>query len=184
MSILAVFLNKEYEIKAKRKQTSNIPKRTEAVDSTRDKTVSPTTEESEIPPLPEGLLSMASAMNIVNDPPLETEDDSKNSFSLILKDLIDKELEKKQKVTLSVDYFPLDILNTALKEAGIEIEQGILPFKTTMTITQDGITIGNELINLNDKLSISENAAEWWTHQLGHTLRQEYDLSSSNKLKI
>ena len=184
LSVLAVFLNKEYEIKAKRKQTSNIPKRTEAVDSTRDKTVSPTTEESEIPPLPEGLLSMASAMNIVNDPPLETEDDSKNSFSLILKDLIDKELEKKQKVTLSVDYFPLDILKTALKEAGIEIEQGILPFKTTMTITQDGITIGNELINLNDKLSISENAAEWWTHQLGHTLRKEYDLSSSNKLKM
>ena len=184
LSVLAVFLNKEYEIKAKRKQTSNIPKRTEAVDSTRDKTVSPTTEESEIPPLPEGLLSMASAMNIVNDPPLETEDDSKNSFSLILKDLIDKELEKKQKVTLSVDYFPLDILKTALKEAGIEIEQGILPFKTTMTITQDGITIGDELINLNDKLSISENAAEWWTHQLGHTLRQKYDLSSSNKLKM
>ena len=187
LSVLAVFLNKEYEIKAKRKQTSNIPKRTEAVDSTRDKTVSittPTTEESEIPPLPEGLLSMASAMNIVNDPPLETEDDSKNSFSLILKDLIDKELEKKQKVTLSVDYFPLDILITALKEAGIEIEQGILPFKTTMTITQDGITIGDELINLNDKLSISGNAAEWWTHQLGHTLRKEYDLSSSNKLKM
>ena len=187
LSVLAVFLNKKYEIKAERKQTSNIPKRKEEVDSTRDKTVSittPTIEESEIPPLPKGPLAMAGALSFVNAHPPKTEDDSNSVFLQKLKELIDEELEKKQKVTLEVDYYPLDILKTALKEAGIEIEQGILPFKTTMTITQDGITIGNELINLNDKLSISENAAEWWTHQLGHTLRQEYDLSSSNKIKI
>lgn len=187
LSVLAIFLNKKYEIKAERKQTSNIPKRKEAVDSTRDKTKSittPTIEESEIPPLPEGPLSMASALSIVNERPLKTEDDSKNSFSQILKELIDEELDKRQKVTLSVEYYPLDILKTALKAAEIEIEQGILPLKTTMIITQDGITIGNELINLNDNLSISENAAEWWTHQLGHAFRQEYDLSSSNNMKL
>ena len=184
LSVLAVFLNKEYEIKAKRKQTSNIPKRIEAVDSTRDKTVSPTIEESEIPPLPEGPLAMAGALSFVNAHPPKTDDDSNSVFLQKLIELIDEELEKKQKVTLEVDYYPLDILKTALEAAEIWVEQGILPLKTTMTITQDGITIGNESINLNDELSISENAAKWWTHQLGHTLRQEYDLSSSNKLKM
>ena len=127
---------------------------------------------------------MASALSIVNEHSLKTDDDSKNSFLQKLKELIDKELDKRQIVTLSVDFYPLDILKTALKEAGIEIEQGILPFKTTMTITQDGITIGNELINLNDELSISENAADWWTHQLGYAFRKEYDLSSSNNMKL
>ena len=187
LSVLAIFLNKKYEIKAERKQTSNIPKKEEAVDSTRNKTKSittPTTEESEIPLLSEGLLSMVSAMSFVNEHPLETEDDSKNLFSLRLKELIDKELDKRQIVTLRVDYYPLGILKTALEAAEIEIEQGILPLKTTMTITQDGITIGNELINLNDNLSIPENAAKWWTHHLGHAFRQEYDLSSSNNMKL
>lgn len=187
LSVLAIFLNKKCEIKAEKKQTSNIPKREEAVDSTRDKTESittPTTEEREMPLLSEGLPSMVSALSFVKNHPLKTEDESNSLFSQKLKDLIDKELEKKQKVILSVDYFPLDILKKALEAAEIEIEQGILPFKTTMTITQDGITIGNELINLNDKLSISENAADWWTHQLGHAFRQEHDLSSSNNMKL
>ena len=121
-------------------------------------------------------------MSIINEHPLKIEDEHKNSFSSILKDLIDIELAERKIVTLSVDYFPLNILKTALEAAEIEIEQGILPFKTTMTITQKEIKIGDKTIELNNKLSVSKNAADWWANQLGHAFRKQNDLSSSQKM--
>ena len=46
----------------------------------------------------------------------------------------------------------------------------------------EGGWAGFNIIENNEELSISKNAAEWWTYQLGHAFRQQYDISSSQKM--
>ncbi len=61
------------------------------------------------------------------------------NFQTILTELINKELEKNSKIVLSCNYGPSGILIEAANKA--EINRALFPFKRTMKITKDLVTI-------------------------------------------
>lgn len=73
-----------------------------------------------------------------NPPPEET---AVGRFEVELASVIAARLMQYPSLTLDVDYDPCDELRTALMCAGFRDKFGVLPFKTTMWITEDGVEV-------------------------------------------